>query len=63
MTLADLDILFRPFVYLLQNTLKLFGFQFLTLSVADKVYPRNVSCTLNLISVFLILTVHVTAIQ
>jgi len=35
-------------VYLLQNTLKLFGFPtFLTVNVPDVGYSRNASCTLN----------------
>ena len=40
-------------VFLLPKTLKLFSFQiFLTLSVPDEGYSRNVSCALNLLSTF-----------
>ena len=44
-----------PLVFLLPETLKLFGFEvFSTLSIPDYSYSRNVSCALNLISTFLL---------
>jgi hypothetical protein len=49
-----LAILFRPFGFIAPKTLNYLAFQYFDLSVPDEGYSRNASCTLNLISTFLL---------